>query len=179
MHFNIIIKSAIFDLTSSFFLWLPSLHIRRAYLKLFLKGMGKQNYFARNIYIKSPYNITIGSNNVFNTHVLLDGRGILDIGNNVDIAQDSQIWTQQHDYNDDYHSCESKSVVINDYVWIASRVTILPGITIGRGSVVAAGSVVTKNIDPMSVVAGVPAKKISERTSKLLYNQNYHSFFKI
>ena len=178
MHYKIVIKTFLFNLTSGFFLWIPSLYIRRAYLRLFLKQVGKNNYFARNISIKSPYNITIGSNNVINKGVLLDGRGQLAIGNNVDIAQEAYIWTQQHDYNDDYHICESKSVIINDYVWIASRATILPGTSIGRGGVVAAGAVVTKDVEPMAVVAGVPAKKILERKSKLLYSQNYHPFIK-
>jgi maltose O-acetyltransferase len=54
------------------------------------------------------------------------------------------------------------SIVIEDDVWLAARVTILPGVTIGKGSVVAAGAVVTKDVPPFTLVGGVPAKKIKE-----------------
>lgn len=59
-----------------------------------------------------------------------------------------------------------KPVVIEDDVWIASRATIMPGVKIGQGAVVAAGSVVTRDVAPYSVVAGVPAKEISPPTSQ-------------
>ncbi len=58
---------------------------------------------------------------------------------------------------------EEKPVVIEDDVWIGSRVTILPGVTIGRGSVVGAAAVVTKDVPPYSVVAGNPAKVVKTR----------------
>ena len=50
-------------------------------------------------------------------------------------------------------------------MWIGSRAMILPGVTVGRGAVVAAGSIVTKNVAPMTVVAGVPAKRVAVRES--------------
>ena len=113
-----------------------------------------------------------------NKKVLLDGRGgKLIIGNNVDLAQETNIWTLQHDVHDDYHSNNGGDVIIEDYVWIASRVTVLPGVTIGRGAVVAANSVVTKNILPMTINAGIPAKVIGERKSGLKYNLNHAPWF--
>ncbi len=57
----------------------------------------------------------------------------------------------------------SGDINIEDDVWIGCGVQVMPGVTIGKGAVVAAGSVVTKSVDPYTVVAGVPAKKISER----------------
>ena len=96
----------------------------------------------------------------------------------MDIAQETNIWTLEHDINDDYHISKGGDVIVEDYVWIASRVTILPGITIGRGAVVASGAVVNKNIPPMAIVGGVPAKIIGERKNKLLYTLNYKPWFK-
>ena len=61
--------------------------------------------------------------------------------------------------NDDYHSSSGGEVIIEDNVWVASRVTILPGVLIGSGAVVAACAVVSKNVKSMSIVAGVPARK--------------------
>ncbi|QQR64412.1 transferase [Candidatus Roizmanbacteria bacterium] len=62
----------------------------------------------------------------------------------------------------------SKPIVIEDDVWIGTKSVILPGVTIGRGSIVAAGAVVTKNVAPYSIVGWVPAKVIGWRFDKKL-----------
>lgn len=131
------------------------------------------------IEIRNGRNISIGHNTVINKKVLLDGRGgKITIGNNVDIAQETNIWTLEHDPNDDYHTDKGGDVIIEDYVWIASRVTMLPGVKIGRGAVIASGAVVTKDVPSMSIVGGVPAKKIGERISQLKYTLNYRPLFR-
>jgi acetyltransferase-like isoleucine patch superfamily enzyme len=108
----------------------------------------------------------------------LDGRGgQLRIGNNVDIAQETNIWTLEHDVNNDYHASVGADVTIEDFVWIASRATILPGVTIHRGAVVDANSVVTKDVPAMSIVAGIPARQIGERKSQLKYTLYYAPWF--
>ena len=118
----------------------------------------------------SRNNIQIGNNSFINPDCLLDGRcGRIIIKNNGDIARGSWIFTQEHDPNDDYHCVRAGDVIIEDYVWIASRVTILPGVTLGRGCVVASGAVVTKDVPPMSIVGGIPAKIIGRRESNLKY----------
>jgi maltose O-acetyltransferase len=72
--------------------------------------------------------------------------------------------TLSHDYNvPGFSDLDAGPVTIEDHVWIGSRAMILPGVTVGRGAVVAAGSVVTKDVAPMTVVAGVPAKPVAER----------------
>ena len=107
----------------------------------------------------------------------MDGRGGLKIGNNVDIARDVCIWTAEHNVHSDTHEYVSDGVEIGDYVWIASRAIVLPGVKIGRGAVVAAGSVVTKDVAPMVVVGGVPAKIIGKRQSSLGYILKYRTYF--
>ena len=71
-----------------------------------------------------------------------------------------------------------KSVVIEDDVWIASRVSILPGVTVGKGSVIAAGAVVTKDVPPSSLVGGIPARIIRtiERPSEIINNTESEIF---
>jgi acetyltransferase-like isoleucine patch superfamily enzyme len=123
--------------------------------------------------------VVIGENCIINSRTLLDGRvGRLVIGNNVDIARETNIFTLEHSPNSDDHGLKPGDVFIEDYVWIASRVTILPGVRIGRGAVVASNAVVTKDVEPMSIVAGIPARKIGERKSVLNYTLNYFPFFK-
>lgn len=123
--------------------------------------------------------IVIGDNCVINQKAVLDGRvGRIIMGNNVDIARETIIFTLEHDPHSDYHVTNSGDVIIEDYVWIASRVTVLPGVRIGRGAVVASNSVVTKDVEPLAIVAGIPAKKIGERRSELKYTVNYFPFFR-
>lgn len=165
---------ALYMLTTRIIMWLPFHSIRKAYLKIVLGALGKETFIARNVDIRRPRNIYVGNNVVINKHAVLDGRGgKLVIGDNVDIAQEVNIWTLQHDYNDDFHKTKGGDVTIKDYVWIATRATILPGITIGRGAVIATMSVVTKDIPEMMVVGGIPAKPISARHSKLKYKLKY------
>jgi acetyltransferase-like isoleucine patch superfamily enzyme len=122
--------------------------------------------------------IVIGNNCVINRDCLLDGRqGKIEIGNNVDIARGVWIFTMEHDPHDDYHRPVFGNVTIGDYVWIASRVIILPGVTIGKGALIAAGAVVTKDVPEGKIVGGIPAKVIGDRKSKLKYELNHFPYF--
>jgi acetyltransferase-like isoleucine patch superfamily enzyme len=125
-----------------------------------------------NCEFRYPGNIRLGDHCVINRGVLLDGRGgALTIGDNVDIAQEAVIWTLGHDPHDDFHRDKPGPVTIGDYAWIGHRAIVMPGVTIGRGAVVAAGAVVTRDVPPMAIVGGVPAKIIGQRRSRLLYTK--------
>jgi maltose O-acetyltransferase len=144
-----------------------------------MKHIGKSSSFMRNIQIRKPININVGDNVIINQQVLLDARGgSIIIGNNVDIAQETNIWTLEHNPHDDYHSEKRGDVIIEDYVWIASRCTILPGIRIGYGAVVATGAVVTKDVLPYTIVGGIPAKFLSKRKSNPKYILKNKSWFR-
>lgn len=170
--------SGLFQLTTDVVMTIPVHFIRNLYLKPFLGSRGKHSELCRNLDIRSPKRIRIGSNTTINKYVVLDGRGgILSIGNNVDIAQDCRIWTLQHDYNSPDYAAIGGDVTISDYVWIASGATVLPGLTIGEGAVVATGAIVTKDVPPYSIVAGVPAKKIGERNRNLTYKLGNRRWF--
>jgi acetyltransferase-like isoleucine patch superfamily enzyme len=160
-------------------MYIPFHCIRKVVISAKFSHLGKSTNFLMGLEFRNPKNISIGQNSVVNKKVLLDGRGgQLTIGNNVDIAQETNIWTLEHDVHDDFHISKGGDVIIEDYVWIASRVTILPGVKIGRGAVVAANSVVTKDVAPMSIVGGVPAKVIGTRRSALKYQLHYQPLFK-
>jgi maltose O-acetyltransferase len=107
--------------------------------------------------------ISIGEGTIIGYGVFLDGRDRLEIGNHVDFASEVMVYNAEHDHNSvDFHAI-TEPVVIEDYVFVGPRAIILPGVRIGRGAIVAAGAVVTKDVVPMSVVGGVPAKVIGER----------------
>lgn len=156
--------SEIYHAFVNFLMKVPLGVVRLLTMRLFLGKLGKHSFFSRNVEVRCPYRIHVGSNTSVNKRVLLDGRGgTVKIGDSVDIAQEVNIWTLQHDFNSKTYNPVGAGVVIDDHVWIASRATILPGVHIGRGAVVASCAVVTKNVESMTVVAGVPAKPIGIR----------------
>jgi len=176
--FNSFLYAIFYYLLNKVVSFVPIHFIRNFVYKMVLGKMGYHNSFLMGLELRYAKNIMIGDNNVFNKSVLLDGRGgQLRIGNCVDIAQETNIWTLEHDVHDDYHKDKGGDVIIEDYVWIASRCTILPGVTIGRGAVVACNSVVTKNVPPMAIVAGIPARVIGNRNSQLKYKPFHKPMF--
>lgn len=124
----------------------------------------------RGFEVRSPWKLTIGAGTIVGHNALLDARMGLTIGNNVNISNEVMIWTLHHDYNSTDFAQTGQAVIIEDYVWLCSRTVILPGVTIGKGAVVAAGAVVTRNVLPYTVVGGVPAKQIATRNKDLSYD---------
>ena len=142
----------------------PSHCIRRFFYRLagIKIGCGSTIHTGARFY--NPTNIEIGEDSIVGEGAVLDGRDKLIIGNHVDIATDVMIYNSEHDLeSNDFHAVTGK-VTIDDYVFIGPRAIILPGITIGKGAVIAAGAVVTKNVEEGSIVGGVPAKEIGVRS---------------
>jgi acetyltransferase-like isoleucine patch superfamily enzyme len=152
----------------------PSYTVRHAFYR-WICGikLGRNARIMKGVFVLAPQRIEIGENSVINNDCLLDGRGGLRIGKNVNIAFDVHVYTMSHDYNDPFFSGVFGPVSIEDYVWLGSRSTILPGVTAGYGAVVAAGAVVTSDIAPFTVVAGVPAKPIGTRNRDLRYQLDF------
>jgi len=151
---------------------------RRWLLGRMLGKMGRDPSVLMGLEVREPRNIELGDNVVLNRGVLLDGRGgKLVVGNNVDVAQEVAIWTLGHDAHDDQHRTLGAPVMIEDCVWIGHRAIILPGVRIGRGAVVGAGAVVTKDVPAMAIVGGVPAKVIGQRRSSLQYTKIHRPWF--
>lgn len=96
--------------------------------------------------------------------------GPVTIGNHVNLAQGITVTALNHNFTEadkriDEQGVSTKPVVIEDDIWIGANAAIMPGVTVGRHSVVAAGAVVTKDVPPYSVVAGIPAKTIKKLKS--------------
>jgi maltose O-acetyltransferase len=107
------------------------------------------------------YNLEIGANTFLGKVVIALHDKVI-IGNNVCINDGVQILTASHDVGDPMWNHIKKPIIIEDYVWIATNAIILPGVKIGRGAVVGAGAVVSKNINPYEIVVGNPAKVLEK-----------------
>lgn len=112
--------------------------------------------------------IEIGENVAFDSYICLAGPGDIYIGNNCLIASHCGMYANNHVFDDPHRLISQQpltcqGIVIEDDCWIGTGVKVLDGVTIGQGSVVGAGAVVTKDIPPYSVAVGVPAKVISKR----------------
>ena len=154
---------------------IPSRRIRLALLRCTGANIAKDVAMFASIEVRNPKGLVIGNGCSIGPKVLLDARKGLSIGKSVTIAYDAIIWTLHHDMNASDFRAIGAETTIDDYAWICSRSIILPGIHIGEGAVVASGAVVTKDVEPYSVVGGIPAKKIGKRNPNL----NYSAYGKI
>lgn len=153
---------------------IPSHHIRNfIYRYAYLMPLSKNVVIYKGAEIRFPANCFIGEGSIIGDNAILDAREGIKIGRNVNFSSNVSIWTLQHDYRDPLFRCNPKHygpVLIDDRVWIGPNVIILHNVTIGEGAVVAAGSVVTKDVPPFTLVGGVPAKVIGNRPKDLRYN---------
>lgn len=137
---------------------------RRLCGKLILSKCGKKVNIEKNA--DFSHKSTIGNNSGIGINAKL---GIVHIGNNVMMAPECVIITSNHKFDRlDIPMCEQgaepdKPVYIEDDVWIGYRVTILPGVKIGKGAIVGAGAIVTKDVPENAIVGGNPARVIKYR----------------
>jgi acetyltransferase-like isoleucine patch superfamily enzyme len=123
--------------------------------------------------IRAHHRLTIGEGSIVGDKALLDARKGLTIGKDVNLSSNVSIYTEQHDYLDPLFRCTDRvvgPVVIHDRAWIGPNSIILPRVTIGEGAVIGAGAVVTKDVEPYTLVGGIPAKVIRRRDADLQYS---------
>jgi len=145
---------------------LPSKNLRYYGYKFLGMQLADNVKFYAGTHVRNCRGISIEDGVNIGPKVLLDGRMGLHIGKCAVIAYEAIIWTLNHDYNDENFKGKGAPVEIGAYSWICSRSIILPGLTIGEGAVVASGAIVTKDVPPYSIVAGIPAKIIGKRERK-------------
>ena len=152
--------------TNSFLYNFPSKRFRNYMLrKMGMTFQGDARIYA-GFHIRNPRGIVLGNGVSIGPKVLLDGRKGLTIEEGAVIGYGAIIWTLNHDYNDIHFCGKGAPVTIGRRAWICSNSIILPGITIGEGAVVASGAVVTHDVEPYTIVGGVPAKVIGKRAEK-------------
>lgn len=142
---------------------IPSRKFRKLFCELMGVTIGKGSVLFRRIDILDPSNLYIGNYTNVGWFSLLDSRGTIKIGNYVTIASYAKFVTGSHLIDSENFSAVFKPIVVEDYVWIGTGAIILQGVRIGKGAVIAAGSVVTKDIPPYTVYGGIPARFIKCR----------------
>lgn len=120
------------------------------------------------VYIFGVENLEVGSNVSLHPMCYVDASGGMTIGSNVSIAHGATIMSTSHtfallDQPIKYQPVCSLPTRIEDGAWIGARAIVLGGVTIGRNAIVGAGAVVTSDVQPFSIVAGVPARPIADR----------------
>jgi maltose O-acetyltransferase len=149
----------------------PSFGLRRAwYQRVLGMSLGRHAgvHLGCYVWFYSPgqvrrAGVRVGANSRVNRDCCLDVRGGLRIGDNVSVSPEVMVLTAGHSIADPAFPVEHRPVTIQDHVWIGSRAMVMPGVTIGRGAVVAAGAIVTRDVPAFTVVAGVPAKPVGAR----------------
>lgn len=131
------------------------------------KKFGKQNHIHYPCRITGVSEIEIGNNVHINRGAFIRGDGGLKIGDNVHIARDLIIYTVNHNYEGESLPYDStnikKQVIIEKNVWIGIRVTIVPGVKIGEGAIIGAGSVITRDVPPLAIVGSGEQKILKYR----------------
>jgi putative colanic acid biosynthesis acetyltransferase WcaF len=156
---------------------LPVRTVRMAWLRASgaTLGTGAAVFWGTTVF--NARDLEIGARSVVNFRCVLDARGGLRIGEDVVVASDVQVITGGHDVDDEGFRPYFRSVDIGDRVWLASRTTVLAGVQVGEGAVVAACALVTEDVPAFAVVGGVPAKLVRDRARGLTYRIGKHPRF--
>ena len=135
-----------------------------------MKSVGRNVHICKNYNISEKSNVSLGDNVWIGENFYAKGEGGITIKSGTIISRNVEIWTSNHNYDSDDlmtipydRRMIKKPVVIEENVWIGSRVIIVPGVTIGEGAVVGAGTVVCKDVPACAVVGGNPVKVIKYR----------------
>ncbi len=146
----------------------PGMWARRACMRLFLQSLGPKAVFQSGLRVTNPERVAIGAHCRFGQGVSITGGGGVRNADRVSIGPDVKIWSVNHRFEDpavpiQLQGWDHKPVSIEEDVWLAANVFIMPGVTIGRGAVISACSVVHKSIPPYALVAGNPARVVGWR----------------
>jgi acetyltransferase-like isoleucine patch superfamily enzyme len=156
---------------------IPSFRVRHWYYRHVLRySIGQDSSIHMGTFVTGDF-VTIGDNVVVNRNCYLDGRIGLEIGDNVSISPEVYIASMEHDPDSPSFATRGGKVVIESNVWIGARALITPGVTLGEGSVIGAGAVVTKSINPYRIAVGVPARELRDRNRAIHYKCRYSPWF--
>lgn len=174
MNINLLVGSCLNYAYNNMISHVPAHWVRKGFLKLFNRNIHPSAKILMHVRILNFWKVEIGARVVINQYCLIDcRRHPVIIEKDVDIGPYTRIWTLGHQPDSADHEVYGSPVIIKDHAWIASGVTVLPGVTIERGAVIGAASVVHKSVPEKHIVAGNPAKFIRLRNNELTYQLHY------
>lgn len=147
----------------------PQNSLRLAALRALGMHAGAHTYLFGGSEFLAPQNLDIAGQCHIGRSCQIDARGGIRIGRNVVIASHVLLITADHDVQAPDFRGRLGRIEIGDRAWIASRVVVTKGVSIGEGAVVAAGAVVNRDVPPWAIVAGVPAQQVGERSREQSY----------
>jgi putative colanic acid biosynthesis acetyltransferase WcaF len=165
---NAVIVQLWWLIQATVFAWSPQFTYkwRNFLLRSFGAKIGKNVIIRPSVITTYPWKLTIGDNSWVGDNVQLYTLGEITIGKNAVVSQGSYLCTGSHDYQSVEFGIYAKPIVIEDQTWVATDVFIAPGITIGKGAVIAARSSVYKDMPENMICMGNPAKPIKIREMK-------------
>jgi len=165
-----VLKNWLLALHNHCITYFPFFWLRKALqTSIYRISIGYKTKIESGLVIYAPTKIVIGQHTIINRNCTLEARGTIKIGDNVSISEHCSFFTSSHDPQSADFAWIKKPIIIEDYVWIGAHALLLQGVTIGKGAVVGAGSIVTKDVEPFTIVAGNPAKQIGKRVTELTY----------
>lgn len=160
-------------------LWFVNLrdYLSATIMRIFCNSIGENFKFKMPVTLTAPQNINIGDHCRFGRNCTFHAMGGIRIGNYVIAANNVSIISQEHIFSDistpiTFQGEKLAQVCVEDDVWIGMNVVILSGVTVGKGSVIGAGAIVTKDVPAYSIIGGVPAKIIGNRKKSLEIQDN-------
>lgn len=136
---------------------------RRFLLRLFGAKVGNA-YIRPSCKVWAPWNLKVGDGAALDEDVLCYCVAPITIGASAVVSREAFLCTASHDIHSPTHDLVTAPIEVGESAWVAARAFVGPGVSIGKGAVVAACSVVTKDVEPWTVVAGNPARFIKNRT---------------
>jgi acetyltransferase-like isoleucine patch superfamily enzyme len=178
MSLNLLLGNFLILISNRVVAFIPSHTVRLSFYRSIMRcNIGDGTCIFMGAWFDTWGNFKIGKNSVINQNCRIDSRGGVTIGDNVSISADVCMLTADHDLLDPHFKGRENPVIIEDYVFVGTRAMILSGVTLGKGSAVAAGAIVTKDVPPFTIVAGIPAKPIGRRPENLDYSCQYRRVF--
>jgi putative colanic acid biosynthesis acetyltransferase WcaF len=143
--------------------WFPLYGVKRWLLRLFGASVGRGVVIKPHVRIKYPWQLSVDDDCWIGEEAWIDNLAVVHLGHDVCLSQGAYLCTGSHDYRQVTFDLIVKPIVLEPEAWVAARAVLLPGVTVGRGAVVAAGSVVTTDVPRGTLSSGCPARVIRDR----------------
>jgi len=159
------LRRVLWALVTPLFRWSPRplFGWRRFLLNLFGARVGQGVNIYNSAVITMPWNLEVGDWAAIGEHALIYNLGQITIGESATVSQRTHLCAGSHDYLDPAMPLLKTPIEIKPQAWVCADAFVGPGVTVGEGSVVGACAVVTRDVDPWTVVAGNPAREVKKR----------------